>query len=180
MPKPEKIEAVRLLREALAQARNFYLLEFAGLTVAQMTRLREAILQAGGRLHVCKNTLLRLALREVGVDGQLEEALAGPTALVVCYEDPVEPARAVLDFIRAQTGFTLRLKGGYVEGRSLDAAQAEAVAKLPSKLEIQSGVVGAVSGPLRALVGVLNAAVAELVYVLSAVADKRRAQEAGQ
>lgn len=174
MPKPAKVTQVEALREALKASPNFYLVEFSGLSVTATNSLRGKILEAGGELRVAKNTLLRLAMREEGVPEAIEAWLEGPTALLLCPQDPIAPAKAVLDFARDLSAGTLRLKAGMVEGRVLDGAGAEAVAKLPGKLEIQSTLVGAIAGPLNSLVGVLNSALSDLVFTLQAVADKRK------
>ncbi len=171
MPKPEKVQQLEELRQALEEAQNFFLVEFTGLTVSAMTALRGAIIDAGGRLKVVKNTLLRLALQQLGIDGQLEEVLHGPTAVLLCGEDPVAPAKAVVDFAK-DNDVDVRLKAGYVEGRTLSAEEAEAVAKLPSKMELQAELLGLLMGPMQELVGILNAVPAELTYVLQAKADE--------
>ena len=177
MPRPEKVEQVQRLREALSEASNFYLVEFIGLSVPEMNQLRAAVAEATGRLQVVKNTLLRRALQELGIDGELESCLVGPTAVLYCAEDPVEPARAIVEFAKEHEG--VRLKAGYVEGRTVDAAEAERIAKLPSKMETQAAIVGAIGGPLTEIVGLMNAVVSELVYVLQAVEDKRREEGEG-
>ena len=171
MPRPDKVQKVEELRQAIEEAGNFFLVEFTGLPVSAMTALRGAIIEAGGRLTVAKNTLVRLALQQLGIDGELEEVLRGPTALLLCGEDPVGPAKAVVDFA-ADNGVDVRLKAGYVEGRTLNAEEATAVAKLPSKMELQGQLLGLLAGPMQELVGVLNAAPAELTYVLQAKVDE--------
>ena len=171
MPKPEKVQEVEQLREAIEQAGNFFLVEFIGLTVSAMTALRGAIIDAGGRLRVVKNTLLRRALQELGIAESFDEVLHGPTALLLCGEDPIGPAKAVVDFAK-ENGVDVRLKAGYVEGRALAADEAEAVAKLPSKIELQAQLLGLLMGPMQELVGILNAAPAELTYVLQAKIDE--------
>lgn len=176
MPRPDKVEEVQRLREVVSAAGNFYLLEFTGLSVSEMNALRGAVIEAGGRIEVVKNTLLRLALRELEIDGELEQCLVGPTAVLYCPDDPVEPAKAVREFAQEHEG--VRFKGGWIEGQAVDAARADQIAQLPSKLETRAAVAGAIAGPLNELVGLLNAVVSELVYTLQAVADKR--QEEGQ
>ncbi|MCD6352121.1 MAG: 50S ribosomal protein L10 [Armatimonadetes bacterium] len=176
MPKQSNVAEVARLREALSETPNFYLVEFSGLSVAEMNDLRGKVIEAGGRLEVVKNTLLRLALSELEIDGDIVGYLVGPTALLYCPDDPIGPAKAIVDFAKEHEG--LRLKAAHIEGRSMGPEDAEALAKLPSKLEIQSTVVGAIEGPARELVGILNAAVSELVYVLDGIAQKQQEEGA--
>ena len=176
MPKPEKVDEVAQLAQALQASPNFYLVEFTGLSVGATNDLRGRILAAGGELRVAKNTLLRLAMRERGVPEAIEAYLEGPTAILFCPDDPVSPAKAVMDYAGEMAAGSLRLKAAYIEGEVLDEARALAMSKLPGKLEIQGAVVGAVAGPLNSLVGTLNGALSELVFTLQAVADKRKEQ----
>jgi large subunit ribosomal protein L10 len=176
LPRPEKLTEVEELRGALRGSPSFYLVDFTGLSVTATNALRGRILAAGGELRVAKNTLLRLAMREEGVPSGIEAYLEGPTGILLCPGDPAAPAKAVADFGADLTVGTLRLKAGVVEGMVLDEAGAVAMSKLPGKLEIQSMVVGAIEGPLRGLVGTLNAALSDLVFTLEAVADKRKEQ----
>lgn len=176
MPKPVKVTEVADLTEALKASPNFYLVEFSGLSVSATTDLRGKILEAGGEMRVAKNTLLRLAMREVGVPEGVDGYLLGPTALLYCPEDPVMPAKAIADYAEDMASGTLVLKAAYIEGELLDGAKAEAMSKLPGKLELQGMVVGAIAGPLNSLVGTLNGAASELVFTLQAVADKRKEQ----
>jgi large subunit ribosomal protein L10 len=175
VPKPEKVTKVERLRSMLAQTPNYYFVEFSGLSVSQMNALRRDIINAGGRIEVVKNTLLRRALSELGADNKLEAYLVGPTAVLYCPDDPIGPARVLREFAKEHP--SVRLKAGYIEGEVLDSDAADAVAQLPGKTEIQAGLVAALVGPATQLLCILNAAVAEFVYVLEAVVDKRREAE---
>jgi large subunit ribosomal protein L10 len=108
----------------------------------------------------------------VGVVG-LDPHLTGPTAVVFGKDDPGVPARLLQEFIRQYR--KLEIKGGVVEGQALDAAQVQALASLPTKIELVARVAGAVQGPLFALVTVLNAAPRGLVTALDAIRKKREA-----
>jgi large subunit ribosomal protein L10 len=174
MPKPQKISEVDELTQAVEAARNFYLVEFTGLSVTAMGNLRGKILDAGGRLKVAKNTLLTLAFRAVGVESGIEESLVGPTAILLCPADPVSPAKAVADFAQEAGNAVVRLKAGWVEGALLDAKGCEAMAKLPGELEIKSMVVGALNGPLQGVVGAMSGLLRELVGTIDAYVEKSK------
>lgn len=179
MPTPEKEARVAALKEQIARASGIYLSEFTGVSVALITGLRTRIADTGAKIQVVKNRLLKLALEGTPGEG-LAEFLKGPTAATFCTDDVIGPARIMKDFAKALTADnqTWQVKAALVEGRVFASAQAQALADLPSTEGIKSGVVGAIAGPTTALVQTLNAALADLVYTLQAVADKRQPAEA--
>ncbi len=165
MPKPEKVQQLEQLKAELQEAGNFFLIEFSGVPAPEFNRLRAQIREAGGRLKVTKNTFLVKAFKALEIEG-LDQALVGPTAVVLCGEDPVAPAKAVLDFADEVGG--VRLKAAYVEGQAYDAAGAESIAKLPSKMELQAQALAAINGPLAEFVGILSNVINELVWLIDA------------
>lgn len=179
MPTPQKEAIVAELREALENSAGLYLLDFSGIRVNQVNALRGQILEAGGRVFVAKNRLLKLAFAGTAAEG-LADVLKGPTAVMFCAADPITPGRAVLDFAKTLTNEAQRweIKAAFVDGVVYDTNRARALASMPPMDEIKGSVVGSIAGPLNALVGTLNGAVSELVYTLQAVADKRQEQAA--
>ncbi len=173
MPKPEKIQAVQQLKERLQRARGLVLADFRGLSVPELERLREALRKDGVELRVVKNTLFGLAAEEVGLR-ELLAFLQGPTAVAFAYDDPTVPARTVMEFIRQHR--KLEIKGGYAEGRVLDAAGVQALAELPSRTELLARVAGGIQAPLAGLVGVLVGVQRSLVYVLDQIRQKRESE----
>ena len=179
MPTPQKEAIVAELRESFDNSAGMYLLDFSGIRANQVNALRGQILEAGGRVYVAKNRLLKLALAGTPAEG-LADMLKGPSAVMFCIADPITPGKAVLDFAKTLTNEAQRweIKAAWVDGVVYDANRAKALASMPPLDEIKSGVVGSIAGPLNAVVGTLNGVVSELVYTLQAVADKRDEQAA--
>ncbi len=175
MPTPEKEAIVAQLKEDLASAGAVYLTEMTGLNVQQMYDLRTSLMEANAKLRVTKNRLFKLAIAGTDAEG-LVEFLSGPTAVLFCDDDIVAPARIIADFAKEHE--TVAIKAAFVEGRVYDREQAQRFATLPSTDQLRGMVVSGFAGPLNSLVGVLNSAIADLVYTLQAVAEKRQAQGA--
>ena len=176
MPTPQKEARIQSLKESAVASTAMYLSEYQGLSVAAMTQLRTKVLEAGGRIEVVKNRLLKLALE--GTPGEaLGEDLAGPTAVTFCREDPFAPARAMKEFARTLTSDAVRwtLKSAFVDGRTFGAQGAQALADLPPTDQIKSSVVGAIAGPANALVYSLNGLLSDLVFTVQAYVDKQEA-----
>ncbi|HLW46275.1 MAG TPA: 50S ribosomal protein L10 [bacterium] len=171
-PRPDKVAEVEALEQRLRSSTIVILTDYRGLTVGEIGALRGKLRGASLEYRVAKNTLLSRAAERVGVIG-LAPHLTGPTAVVFGNDDPGVPARVLQEFIRQYR--KLEIKGGVVEGHALDAAQVQALASLPGKLELLARVVGAVQGPLFALVSVLNATPRGLVTALDALRKQREA-----
>ncbi len=172
MPTPQKEQTVAVAAQKVADSAAFYLLSFSELSVSDMDGLRGEVLKSGAHLEVIKNRLLKLALGEE-LSGQLADSLTGPTMVAYCAEDPVSPAQVLSKFASDHSG--LAFKAGFVEGRVVTAAEALKIATLPPRQFILADALGAVQSPLSGLVGVLNAAIGELVYVIEAQLDKQEA-----
>ncbi len=172
MPTPQKEQTVAAAAQKISESAAFYLLSFSQLSVADMDGLRGEVLKAGGNLVVTKNRLLKLALGE-SLSAELAEALTGPTMVAYCATDPVGPAQVLAKFAEDHPG--LAIKAGYVDGSVVSAAQAQKIATLPPRPVILAEALSAVQGPLSGLVGVLNAAIGELTYVMEAQIEKQGA-----
>ncbi|OBZ15588.1 50S ribosomal protein L10 [Bacillus sp. FJAT-27264] len=132
--------------------------DYRGLNVAQVTELRKQLREAGVDFQVLKNTLLRRATAAAELT-ELDEVLTGPTAIAFSETDAVAPAKILNDF--AKKNDALKLKGGVVEGRVIDADQIKALAELPSR-----------DGLLSMLLSVLQAPVRNFALAVKAVAEK--------
>ena len=174
MPKPEKTKKVEELKEMLKDAKGLYFADFTGLTVPEITELRRRMKEKNVVFKVIKNTLMRIALDELGYT-EIKEMVVGPNAIVVSYEDPIESIKILYNFRKEfEKG---DVKVGYIEGMVLGKEDLEKLAKLPGKDELRAKVVGALSGPLYMLVLSLNGLLNKLVWTLEAI---KKAKEEGK
>lgn len=125
----EKEAFVASLREKMESSVAGVVVDYKGINVADDTKLRKELREAGVEYFVVKNTMLRLAVKETGLAG-LADVLKGSTALAVSKEDPTAAARILNKFAEASKG-KFSLKSGYMEGKVLDEAELTAIAKLP-------------------------------------------------
>ena len=117
----------------------------------------------------CKNTLTSIAIKDMGYN--LNEFLKGPTAVAFSYEDPVAPAKVLVDF--AKTHKQLEIKAGVIEGKVADKDVIGELAKMPPKEQLLANTVGAIQSPLYGIVGVLQGTLRDMVYTLQAIQDKK-------
>lgn len=171
MPTPKKEATVERIRDWLRSAHVAVLTEYRGLSVAELTRLRRQLREAGVEYHVVKNTLARRAVRDLGLDSRLDEVLQGPTALALGLRDQVSAARVLTEYIRSSRG-PLRIKGAVLDGRLLPAEDVEALANLPTMDVLRGQVVGLVQGPLASVIGTLDGALRTLLFVLEQRAER--------
>jgi len=173
MANPRNETVVAHLREQLGDAQTFFLVDYQGLSAGEFAKLRAKVRAAGGRILVAKNTLINVVLKERGVEG-FEATLAGPTALVLVGEELVAPIKAITDFAKDHPKELPKSKGGRLEGSVLGEDALTRIAKLPSKQQVQSQLVGVLLAPLQHFVGVLAAPAQKLVTVINNYADKQK------
>ncbi len=167
----KKQAVVAELKEQLTSAKGVVLTGYKGLTVAQDTALRREFREAGVTYHVVKNTMLRLAAQEAGIEG-LDEHLEGTTAFAFSAEDAVAPAKVIGGFIKKNKlddAGVLTIKVGMVEGQVIDAKEVNALATLPSREELIAKMLGSMNAPISNPVNVLQGVIRKAVYVLDAV-----------
>jgi len=153
-----KQDAVDVVTGKLQNSITTVVADYRGLNVAQVTELRKQLREAGVDFQVLKNTLLRRATAAAELT-ELDGVLTGPTAIAFSNNDVVAPARILNDF--AKKNDALKLKGGVVEGRVIDADQIKALAELPSR-----------DGLLSMLLSVLQAPMRNFALAVKAVAEK--------
>jgi len=171
MANPRNEASVRMLRDLLANVKTFFLVDYQGLSAGELNVLRAKVRQAGGRILVAKNTLVNVILKEQGFDG-FDEILKGPTALVLIDDYPVEPAKVLAEFARSTRKDLPAGKGGVLQGRPVEAEALQRIAKLPSRTQLLSELVGILESPMRQLAGVLQGPQRDLVSVMTNYSKK--------
>jgi large subunit ribosomal protein L10 len=146
--------------------------EYKGLTVADVTRLRDELRKVDGGFRVVKNTLARRAVADRPA-APLASHFKGPVGVVFAYGDPAAAAKVVQGFAKDAQNFAIT--AGVFEGALLSAGQVAEIAELPSREQLLARVVGAMNSPINGLVTVLSGTMRNLVYALSAVAAKKAA-----
>lgn len=168
--RPEKAAKVAELKELLTSSKCAILVDFCGLTVAQDTVLRRKMREAGVNYSVVKNTLLRIAAEEAGIEG-LEPVLEHNTAIAVAPEDPVAVAKIIYDF--AKENKALKVKIGVLDGKVIGAEEIKALAELPPKEVLIAKMLGSMNAPISGFVNVLQGTIRNVVYALEAVRKQK-------
>lgn len=141
-----KQQQADLITEQFKNSVSTIIVDYRGLTVAQVTELRKQLREAGIEFKVYKNTLVRRAAEAAGVEG-LEEFLTGPNAIAFSNEEVVAPAKIIAEF--AKTNEKLEIKAGIIEGKVTTDAEVKAIASLPSKEGLISMVLSVLQAPMR-------------------------------
>ncbi len=173
-PRPEKIAIVAEVQEKFSNAEAVILTEYRGLDVTDMAVLRTAMKQAGGEYKVYKNTLVRVAAKELNLE--IEELLVGPTAIAFTgirpdgsSGDPVSIAKVLTNFSKDHKD--LVIKGGVLEGALLSTEEITALSKIAPREELLARLAGGMAAPLREFASLLNAIPQNFAYALSALIE---------
>ncbi|MDD3429991.1 MAG: 50S ribosomal protein L10 [Oscillospiraceae bacterium] len=151
----EKQALVAELHDKIANSVAGVVVDYKGISVADDTKLRTELREAGVEYMVVKNTMLKLALKDTAFEG-MSSVLEGTTAFAISNEDPIAAARVLNKFAEAsKTGFAI--KAGYMDGEVMDADAVKAIANLPSKEVLLSMLCSALQGNIRGLAVALNA-----------------------
>lgn len=169
MPKPQKIEAVKQIKERLIGSDAALLTEFRGLKVEELKELRRKLQEGGAEFKVVKNTLTRIAVREAQLEDLLP-MLEGSTAIAFVRGDPLAAAKGLDEIARKYPA--LVIKGALFEGRILDAVQAQSLAKLRPREVLLAELVTMVQSPLQKMAILLTAPLRDLAYALAAYREK--------
>ena len=131
--------------------------------------------EAGVKYMVAKNTFIRIAAQEAGIEG-LDAYLEHNTAVAFSAEDPVAPAKILNDFSKDHKA--LEIKAGVLDGKVIGLDEVKAVAELPSREELLAKLVGSMQAPISGLVNVLQGTIRNFVYTLEAVRQKKEQESA--
>ena len=168
----QKQKHVDQLAEKMKASVAGVVVSYKGISVADDTKLRRNLREAGVEYAVVKNTILRRAAEKAGLE-DLDAVLKGSTALALSSEDYVAAARILSKF--AGTSNSLEVKAGFVEGKVIDQKNVAELAELPSKEALVAQVLGGLNAPISGFVCVLNANLRGLAVALNAIAEKKSA-----
>jgi large subunit ribosomal protein L10 len=169
-----KIDIVKDLKARLQNAKAIVLVDYKGINIEEVNQLRKRFRNEQVDYLVQKNTLVKIALNELGISG-LDKYLVGPTALAICKTDEVAPARIVTKFLKEvmdDKPFP-RFKAGFVSGHLYNEAQMVNLSKLPSREELLAKVVGSAQAPISRLLGVTQGIIRKFVYAVDAIAKSK-------
>ena len=171
-----KVAVVDEVRERLSSTEAVLVTEYRGLDVPALAELRRALRDAGGEYKIYKNTLMRFAVQELGLD--LEDLLVGPTAMAFVGEredgtagDPVSVARALREF--AKDHADLLIKGGLLEGKRLSSEEIDVLAQIAPREVLLAQLAGAIAAPMQQFAGLLQALPQNMAYALKALIEER-------
>jgi large subunit ribosomal protein L10 len=168
MPNAEKVEKVAALKERIQGSSALLLAEYRGLSVHDATELRRSMSEQA-RFSIVKNTLFQRAAADAGV-AELEQLLDGPTAVAFVDGDVIATAKKVVD--AAKRFPALVLKGGYLDGKILSAAEAQALATLESREVLLSRVAAMMKAEMSRAASAFQAVQSRFLGVLEAFKDK--------
>jgi large subunit ribosomal protein L10 len=171
LERAEKREVVTALHDVFAKTGVVVVAHYAGLTVAQMTKLRSEMRSAGGQVKVAKNRLAKLALEGTDAKG-IVDLLKGPTCLAFS-ADPIVAPKIAVKFAKANEKFVIL--GGSMGTTVLDAKGVSTLAELPSLDELRSKLIGLVQAPATKIARTLNEPGAQLARVFGAYGNKEAA-----
>ena len=177
---PQKQAVVAEIKTWLADAKSVVVSSYKGLNVATDTQMRREMREAGVQYKVVKNTMLRIAAKDLGIEG-LDSHLEGTTAIAFSTTDAVAPAKILCDFIKKnklEDQGIVTIKAGILDKNVLSEKEVKALAALPSKEELIAKLLGSMNAPLSNTVGLLSAIIRNAVGVVAALRDKKEKEAA--
>ena len=170
MPSNKNLESVKNLTEKLEKANAIYFTYYLGLDVVSITKLRKEFVSNDIEFTIAKNTLIKLAAKDVGMEA-LDEFLNGPTAMALSYNDPTDPAKVIKDFLKDFD--KPAVKGMILDGQVFQGEEFEKIANLPSKEQLLSKLVGMLNSPMSKLSSTLGSPVSGLLGALEQLNSKK-------
>lgn len=171
MPKREKELKVEEIYQKLSQSSSVIFTDFKGLTVAELSQLREKLREVGAEYRIVKNTLALRAFQRYFPQGNVEEYLNGPTAFTYCFGDPFGILKILMDFSKNHED--LKLKGGIIDGELYNSKEIKELANLPPKEVLLAKLIGGINTPLTRLVFGLKWPINQLVWALETIKKEK-------
>ena len=168
----QKQQIVSELQEKIEKSQAVIFYDYIGLTVAEVTELRNNFRNANVEYKVIKNTMIARAAQGLNIEG-LDATLEGPTAVAFGYDDPVAPAKILTDFIKKAK--KTEIKAGILNGQVVDLEAIKMLSELPSKEELLAKLLGGLQSPISGLAMSLSGIIRKVFYALNAVKDTKEA-----
>ena len=169
--KDQKKKIIENLSDKFSKSKAIVFLGFQGLSAKENIELRRKLRGENIDYKVAKKTLIKKGLEDAKVLGDNELDLEGPVAVAVGYDDEVAPARLSNEY--SKTNEKLKLLGGFIETKYMDAKEIKALALLPGKDQLRAQLVGTINAPVSGFVNVLAGNIRGLVNVLKAIEEKK-------
>ena len=172
MPTDTKNETIKTLSDKFSRVSSVVMADYQGISASGLTEMRGFMRERSIEFMVVKNTLARLASKGTQLN-VLDQSFKGPISLVVSYEDPIGPAKAIKDFSKANPQKELKVLCGLIDGRKISSAEVDALAKLPPKEVLIAQLLSTMQGPATNFVGVFQGLLRKFVGTLEAVKEKK-------
>jgi large subunit ribosomal protein L10 len=173
MPTKEKVNEVAVLKEMIARSHNIIIADHTGINVEEITALRRELKKSNAELRIAKNTLLKIAAKESGLE-KMSNHFTGPTSLILGYDDPSVPARIVHELQKKTE--RPKIKGFVLDKEILGAEDFKKIAQLPPKEIVLANLVGSINGPILGFILTLDAVVRNFVGLVDALAEQKKDQ----
>lgn len=167
----EKKGAVNSLKDLLQESSDFIFTNYRGLTVSQITELRDKLREEDATFRVVKNRFAKIALKDME-QPEVDDFLIGPTAIALPKKEAGPVAKILVEFGKENP---VEIKGGIINSRVFTEKEVEEFSKLPTRDELIAKLMGTMNAPVQNFVYTLNAIPQKLVRVLQAVADQKKA-----
>lgn len=174
MEKAKKAEVIKALRDKFLSAKSVVFTDYTGMTVAEMSELRNLLRSSKIEYRVIKNNLARIAAKETPLSVLKPEEYTGPIGIAIGYDDPLLAVKKVLEF--AEKNEKLKVKNSVVEGRIFSPEELKELSKLPPKDVLLGMFAGGLAQPLMQLASGFNALIANLLYAFEALRRKKEEQ----
>jgi len=179
MPTAKKIEQVAELKDRISRAEIAIAASYQSTSVAEQVELRSALREADAEMRVVKNTLLKIAAADAGLE-QFGKLADGPTAVVFGFGDVVAPARALANYIAEHRDTAVEIRSAVVSGEVVDAAYVRDLATVPPREELLARIAGGLVGKVRELMMLLDATTRDFAGLIEARAAQLESEgEAG-
>ncbi len=171
MKRENKEKVVAELKEKFESSQLGIIADYSGLNVKQVTELRKQIKETGSEMKVIKNTLAAIASKGTGFE-KLDDHLQGPVSFTFCYDDPVAPAKVLVDF--SANNPALEIKGGIWDSNVISIDEIKKLSKVPPREVLLSKMLSSMKAPVSKTVNVLGGVLIKFMNVLKAIEENKK------